>query len=596
MGEKRLIDTAEKLLKAGKNFESYNILKNGNVEEQDSLRMRQLYGLSLARLGATLRAQAFVGALYDKGHRDGETSGLLGRIYKDMWKKTDDVSCAVRSRDIYYDSFKRDNESYTGINAATMSLVVGQNDLALRIAREIVDREKGEDDYWSLATRAEGYLLLDDFDNAFRHYQEALRFAGGDFGSVSSTYRQLCLINKYREVPQRILDLFKPPAIVIFSGHMLDRPDRPFPRFTENIAQRIQEEIGKELEAIDGKIGYSSAACGTDIQFIEVMKRRGGETNIILPFGVKDFIETSVGYAGERWVKRFNAAMRSSYLTLITEENYLGCDELFSFANNIIVGMASLRSYSLDTKPILLAVIDSGEKDVKDGGTISLTRSWDDSQRLRIIDIAGFKDARRSVRRDAVSAPEPEKAEIPYGIVRSIKCIMFADIAGFSKIPEEYTPYFMHDLLDTIGKRYKDLTVKPEIANTWGDAIFIVYNDAKDMIEFALLLRDTVTKIDWTEKKLPKDLSIRISLHAGPIFLAVDSITNKMNAYGAHINRTARIEPITVPGCIYASMQFAAKLIYETGHSYQYEYVGILELPKNFGKQEIFRISKKKEL
>jgi class 3 adenylate cyclase len=112
-------------------------------------------------------------------------------------------------------------------------------------------------------------------------------------------------------------------------------------------------------------------------------------------------------------------------------------------------------------------------------------------------------------------------------------------------------------------------------------------------MEFANVLQETVMDTDWLEKNLPENLSIRISLHSGPIFMSNDSITGRSNAYGAHINRTARMEPITIPGCIYASSQFASKLIHETGHDFEYEYVGFIELPKMFGTQEMFHISKK---
>jgi hypothetical protein len=92
ISEKKLIETTEKLLKAGRNFESYNFLQDKAVGGRGSLKVQQLYGLSLARLGATLRAEACISALFEKGERDSETCGLLGRIYKDIWKKTDDSS------------------------------------------------------------------------------------------------------------------------------------------------------------------------------------------------------------------------------------------------------------------------------------------------------------------------------------------------------------------------------------------------------------------------------------------------------------------------------------------------------------------------
>ena len=70
-----------------------------------------------------------------------------------------------------------------------------------------------------------------------------------------------------------------------------------------------KNEIVKVLEEINASCGYSSAACGTDIIFLEAMIERGAETHIFLPFSKKDFIETSVRRAGGNWVSRFERVL-----------------------------------------------------------------------------------------------------------------------------------------------------------------------------------------------------------------------------------------------------------------------------------------------
>ena len=47
---------------------------------------------------------------------------------------------------------------------------------------------------------------------------------------------------------------------------------------------------------------------------------------------------------------------------------------------------------------------------------------------------------------------------------------------------------------------------------------------------------------------------------AGPVYSGHDPIIGKMNYYGSHVNRAARIEPVTIPGCAFLSEQFAALL------------------------------------
>ena len=41
-------------------------------------------------------------------------------------------------------------------------------------------------------------------------------------------------------------------------------------------------------------IGFSSAACGTDILFLEAMIARGAAVHIVLPWPADEFVKTSV--------------------------------------------------------------------------------------------------------------------------------------------------------------------------------------------------------------------------------------------------------------------------------------------------------------
>jgi hypothetical protein len=81
-------------------------------------------------------------------------------------------------------------------------------------------------------------------------------------------------------------------------------------------------------------------------------------------------------------------------------------------------------------------------------------------------------------------------------------------------------------------------------------------------------------------------------------------LTDQRLIYGSNVNRAARIEPISVPGRIYASQQFVALLTAEESahrheavlsggdylERYLVEYVGVEVLPKDFGEQAIYVI------
>jgi class 3 adenylate cyclase len=95
---------------------------------------------------------------------------------------------------------------------------------------------------------------------------------------------------------------------------------------------------------------------------------------------------------------------------------------------------------------------------------------------------------------------------------------------------------------------------------------------------------------------VPAHVDLRTGLHAGPVFEVIDPLTGRPNLYGAHVNRAARIEPITVPGEIYASEQFVALLLSETAarrgaEPWEIEYVGTLSLAKAYGAQKLYHLT-----
>ena len=95
---------------------------------------------------------------------------------------------------------------------------------------------------------------------------------------------------------------------------------------------------------------------------------------------------------------------------------------------------------------------------------------------------------------------------------------------------------------------------------------------------------------------MPKHLDIRIGLHAGPVYFAREPVLKRINFFGFHVNQAARIEPITSPGNVYASEQFAALMLADPDNSLDCNYVGVIVLPKEFGSYPIYHIKRKSEI
>lgn len=548
---------------------------------------------------------------------DEESFGLLARVYKDIWKGTGDEGYLRKCRDTYLRGYIETGRYWTGINVATMSWILKEEHLAKKYAEEVrnicekeVRAPKRNDLYWLLATLGEAQLLLDKPREAEKEYRKAVKHAGQKHGYIVSSLQQLLLLkNNGFPVPQKLFEILKPPAVIIFTGHMIDDPNRPDPRFPAYLESAVRKEIDKALNDLDARIGYCSAACGSDIVFIEAMIERKAEVNVVLPFEMDDFIKTSVRYAGERWETRFKNVLKlADTVNYVTEERFFGDEPLFYFGAQVFQGYGYIRAHLMGATPYLLAVWDKKKLGFT-GGTSDIVERWSDPAKLKIIDIKKIlkqnpKPAR--LKKDGFEkGPSQEKDKQRSkkdDSKRVIKSMLFADIVGYSKLQEEHLKFFKDDFLPKISAELSKVKTRPNSINTWGDAIYAVMDTATDMAKYAVTLLDAIQDIDHEEKDLPFPLDIRIGLHAGPVFEEIDPFTNQKNFYGSHVNRTARIEPITAPGCIYASEQFVALLTVEQIEKHgndlsrselTCEYVGTLPLSKKFGSQAIYLVRKR---
>ncbi len=553
---------------------------------------------------------------------DEETVGLLAKTYKEAWRQSGRLEDARRCRDLYLRAYRQTGGTWTLINAATMSWVVGrletaaghaeqsQQDAALArelaqaavaaCGRQLATVAPGER-FWLLATQGEALLHLDRDAEAVVAYQQAVAQPHPDDWMLVSAAGQLRLLAQWGfPVPAAIFESLRLPTVVLFVGHMIDRPGRLPPRFPPELEREVRERIEACLTDLDAKIGYSMAACGSDLLFIEAMQEREVESNIVLPFEADDFITTSVGFAGPQWIRRFRRALKlaGSHVTYATTERYLGTSSLFGYANQILHGLAHQRARSVGSEPYLVAVYDE-ESPALEGGTADVIKRWPDAARVRRIKLPEVSPQR--VISTPAPAPQPAPAlppPPPREASRVVRSMLFADVVGFSTLQEDHVPYYMYVFLNAVAKQLRQLPVQPLMINTWGDAIFAVTEHALPLADYALALRRVVCTTDWRKLGLPAAMSVRIALHAGPVFAGTDAITDRPNFFGSHVNRTARIEPVTVPGQVYASQQFVALLTAEQrgaaepagGWPFTCEYLGRMNLAKNFGVIPVYSV------
>jgi hypothetical protein len=99
-----------------------------------------------------------------------------------------------------------------------------------------------------------------------------------------------------------------PRQVFLFSGHMIDAPDRAPPRFPsdkEPLAAAAIDKLLDELGAVTTDVAISSGACGGDLLFAESCLQRRLRVEIYLPFVQEEFLKESIDFAGEHWREKF---------------------------------------------------------------------------------------------------------------------------------------------------------------------------------------------------------------------------------------------------------------------------------------------------
>lgn len=611
------IREAEKMLRLGEPLIAYNAVQQALEETPGEFRLRQLKGLALARSGALRRANEELQALRADGFTDGETLGLLARTHKDLALSVDDKRSRERhlaaAFEIYESGYLESNRRgavddayYTGINAATMAFLCGDTERAREIAADVetlcqkVLRESAEQtaaDYWPQATLAEAALILGECDVARQRYAHAAFLAGNRYGDLSSTRHQARLLIEHQHLSSAWLDdAMRIPPVVVFTGHMIDAPGRAQPRFPPQLEDAVHAQIRERLERLRPVAAYGSAACGADILCLECMQELGGELHIILPFPADRFREESVDLRPDsRWGQRFERLLECADEVLVISERPPPSNaSTFEYANLIMTGLARLRAEVLDTELHGLAVWD-GTGGGSAGGTGSVVDMWRrDDVPVEHIELSVTDASTEStvIRRAEPAVVRPATSGETREFEYAIRAMLFADAVGYSKLSEDQVPLFFEHYLGAIAKYNERTEHKYVHVETEGDGMYMVFDDPAAAAHYALGLSESINSKDWLSLGLPADMSARIGLHCGPVFIGIDPITGTPLYSGNHTSRTARIEPITPPGQVYASGAFAAIAAALHIVGLRFSYVGRTELDKNYGALALYHVQR----
>jgi hypothetical protein len=114
-----------------------------------------------------------------------------------------------------------------------------------------------------------------------------------------------------------------PRNVLLFSGHMIDAPDRKTPRFPADKEHAAAAAIIKALDesgAAEGDLSISGGACGGDLLFAEACIARGMTIELYIPFDEATFLANSVDFAGGDWRDRYFAVKSRATLHIASDE------------------------------------------------------------------------------------------------------------------------------------------------------------------------------------------------------------------------------------------------------------------------------------
>ena len=597
---------AERMLGFGEPLLAYDIVDSGLAKSPENVRLRRLMGLTLVRTGDLVRAESVLSDLQRQGHTDEETLELLARTYKEVGLQTleeDEPKARAylrRSLDLYSTVYKTSRSIWTGANAAALALILGNETNALELARNIsidghedlkrVEAVEG-DPFWAKTVLGEAAIIMGDLAEAERHYVEAGNAAWSQlrFGDLSSARRQARLLARYRPGSREVVDRCLPsPAVTVCVGHMIDQPGRAWPRFPPELENPVRSAIREKIERTGTYIGFASAACGSDILFLEALIEMGRQAHVVLPCDSEQFFERSVAVLpGGTWGERFRRVLEQSEVTIASDRkiDFEGMSYIHAFTMR--EGLATLKAEQLEARLVHIAVWD-GQPGDGPGGTASSVARWRSSGfGAEIIDLAEIAKAHGFATHPASETitTRPPVKEFPLSIshlVTSYAAILVADVVGFSRLSDEQLPNYVLHFLGLVADVLHSLPIQPMKKSTWGDSLFMVFGDVVDAGRFALQLRDRIVATPWQNYGLPS-LNVRTALHSGLVYSCIDPVTERMNFIGGQVSHAARLEPITPPGRVFASEAFAATAAARGIHDFRCHYIGRVPHAKGYG-------------
>ncbi len=558
-------------MRRGDLVEAYDMARRDMATAPDPRPFAHAAILCLARSGATGFALAEYKRLgLDRVDDDESINALGARLLKDMALQTggaERARIARASANAYARVAERFGSDYGAINAATMALVAGAHRrsgaqaarLLVRLAHAKGDRPSA---YFEAATIAEAHLLLGDVDKAVDALRGGIALAPDQHAAHAATIRQMELICRERAVPATWLDPLRPPVCAHFTGHIFAAPHVTSDAAVAALETRIETALAKN------RVGsaFGSLAAGVDVLVAEAVLRMGLELHVVLPLAKEAFFAVSVTPFGSAWLPRVEACLRQAHsIRYASEDPYVGDDRVFAYASQYAIGCTILKARTIATHAVQLAVWDEQSSASLSGVAVDVAHWRSTGREPLVIPVGAIAQAGRKV-----EPPRPVASTDG----RATKAMLFADFQGFGRLRDDQIPAFFSVVMEEVATTLSGLAIRPWLVETWGDGLFLVFDDPGAAVEAGLRIIEAHGSLDLAKHGLPEAMGIRIAGHYGPIHVRTNPILKTKAAVGTHVVVAARIEPDVAPGSLYVSEALAGAIVALRDDRYRCGYVG----------------------
>ena len=510
----------------GEYLSAYSLIKKALHQYPDDGGLLRSYALCMTRLGMCGEAISVLERVTVACDDNPETFAQLGSLYKTAWlgsSRAEDRSPELlqKAHNFYSSSYESDGNYWSGINVATLAMLLGQENRAYSVADAVIakcwniyNNQGTYSQFWIPATLAEAYLVKGDIKNAANWYRTASHHLGDAFGNIRTTVNNSKLLMDRIEVSEEERSLLQSslslPRIGLFFG------DRHFKQnkggyFPTRFGERTLKKLRKELAELRLNVAITGITDGLDLVMLESLQNMGKKTYVILPSSPEYIRQSLLGICDEELIERFNNVLsHASGIEVFSSAKFSSSLSISKLIDDFMLSIAIDRAALLGGEIVPVEIGDGRRRN-----------SERTSHMLSQLDTAGYKSiciSLSGVSSGINSSTEKQRVNpdrnsitehVDEGFLPRLCVILVIGLGDVSRLMElEIT-----DLIDDIGNivsAHTGRTIRQLSGGVLTDRVYVLLNKLDEALGLEQDLRSADSCNDLPIL-IHADITVRIS-------------------------------------------------------------------------------------